>query len=187
MCPQHLLYSTLIELSQISFVKQLGRFNKFHGAQFCSSALIHKTTKFCPSKIEVLSSMPLCTPSLNKSKLPVYFITWKNKTDITSAADAQEVGWLQNGPPNKTLTHVVQKMLPRLCSSCLFYTVNAQLICNVLQFLNLFWRSHDDLTARRKQPKLPNSRTAEQPLFTYTGWMITIATHPRALARGLVT
>lgn len=56
--------------------------------------------------------MPLCTPSLNKSKLPVYFITWKNKTDITSAADAQEVGWLQNGPPNKTLTHVVQKFYP---------------------------------------------------------------------------
>lgn len=110
---------------------------------------------------KVLSSMPLCTPSLNRSKLPVYFITWKNKTDITSAADAQEVGWLQNGPPNKTLTHVVQKILPRLCSSCLFYTVNAQLICNVLQFLNLFWRSHDDFTARRKQPSSPYSLTPD--------------------------
>lgn len=127
-------------------------------------AVLHlctKPQKFCPSKIEVLSSMPLYTPSLNKSKLPVYFITWKNKTDITSAADAQEVGWLQNGPPNKTLTHVVQKMLPRLCSSCLYYTVNAQLICNVLQFLNLFWRSHDDLTARRKQPSSPYSLTPD--------------------------
>ena len=70
--------------------------------------------------------------------LPVYFITWKNSTDITSAAEAHDVGCLRGEEIQTSLCLKTHTRLPGACGCGLHNGVNTQLISDVFQLLDLF-------------------------------------------------